>query len=110
VLLADAHLCDRVKLLAAITLDQMEIGPDLPVDFFPRDTIGFTDKSYEFFQIPVSVDDVLCPHLAVAVYEVRALATCEYLALLLGKQLVAVGALVQVVFLLFKQELELLHE
>lgn len=104
VLLANTHLSDGVELLAAIALDQVEVRPDLPVDLLPRNTIGLPDEGYEFFQIPVAVDHVFRPHLAVAVDEIRALAACKYLSLLLGKKLVAVGALVQVVLLLLKQQ------
>jgi hypothetical protein len=53
---------------------------------------------------------VLCPHLAVAVDEVCTLSAGQDFALLLGKELIAVGALVQVVFFLLKQELEFFHE
>lgn len=101
-LLADAHLGDRVELLAAVALDQVEVRPDLPVNFFPGDAVGFANEGYEFFQIPVSIDDVLRPHLAVAVDKVGALTASEHLALLLSKELIAVGALVQVILLFFK--------
>lgn len=108
--LASAHFCDGVELLASVALDQVEVGPDLPVDLFPGDAVSLTDEGHEFFQIPVAVNHVLCPHLAVAVYEVRTLATGQNLSLLLREELVAVSALVQVVLLLLKQQLELLHE
>lgn len=85
VLLTNTHLSDRVELLAAIALDQMEVRPYLPIDLFPRNTVGLPDESYEFFQIPVAVNYVFCPHLAIAVDEIRALAACEYLSLLLRK-------------------------
>lgn len=108
--LAGTHLGDGIELLAAVALDQVQVRPDLPVDFLPRNTVCFSHKSDELFQIPVPVNYVLCSHLAVAVNEVCALAASQYFTLLLGKQLVAVGALVEIVFLLLEKQLELLHE
>jgi len=108
--LAGTHLGDGIELLAAVTLDQVQVRPDLPVDFLPRNTVCFSHKSNELFQIPVPVNYVLCSHLAVAINEVCALAASQYFALLLRKQLVAVGALVEIVFLLLKKQFELLHK
>ena len=30
-----SHLCNRVVFMASITLDEVQVGPDLPVDLFP---------------------------------------------------------------------------
>lgn len=44
-----AHFCYRVKILASIATYQIEIAPDLPVDFFPTDTVSFSDKGDKLF-------------------------------------------------------------
>ena len=41
------HFSDRVVVLAAIAADQVEVGPDFPVNFLPRDAVGLSDESYE---------------------------------------------------------------
>ena len=102
VVFAGAHLSDGVILHATFTLDQMQVGPDLPVDFLPRDTIGFSDESNELLKIPIAVDNVLGAALAVMVNKACALATAQHLALLLSEELVAVGTLVQVVLIFLK--------
>lgn len=43
------HLCDRVVLLTAVTPDQVQVRPDLPVDLLPRDAECFPDKGDELF-------------------------------------------------------------
>ena len=91
--MTEAHLCDWEVILASVALDQVEVGPDLPIDFLPRNSISFSDESYKFLEVPIPVDHMLGPHLAVGVNEGGALATREHLPLLLGEQFVAVGAL-----------------
>ena len=99
---AVAHLGDGVVLHAAVALEQVQIRPDLPVDFFPTDTVSFTNKRHKFLQVPVAIDYVLRSHLAVRVDEAGALAAAQHLALLFGEQLVAVSTLVQVILVLLK--------
>ena len=98
------HLSNWVKLHATVTFNQMEVGPDLPVNFLPRDTVSLSDKSYEFLKVPVLVNHMLGSHLAVRVDETGSFAAAQYLALLLCEQFVAVGALVQVILLFLKKK------
>ena len=81
----EAHLCDRIVLHATVTFDEVEVGPYLPVDFFPRDAVGFSHESHKLLQVPVLVDHVLGTALSVVVNKASSLAAGEYLALLLGE-------------------------
>jgi hypothetical protein len=70
----EAHLSYWVEFHTTFTFDQVEVGPDLPVDFLPRYTVGLSDKSYELLKIPVFIDHVLCSHLTVRINEISSLA------------------------------------
>lgn len=94
-----AHLGDRVILHATVTFDEVQIRPNLPVDFFPGDAVCFSDKGNELLKVPILVNYVLGSHLAVGINETGALAAAQHLALLFGEKLVAVSTLVEVVFL-----------
>jgi len=107
---AVAHFGDGVKLLAPLALEDVQVRPHLPVDLLPRDAVSLAHESHELLQVPRAVDDVLGADLARVVDHGAALGAREHLALALGEQLLAVGALVQVVLFLFEQQLELLHE
>ena len=61
------HLCNWVVLLTTVTLDEVEVGPDFPVDLLPANSESFTDKSYELLKVPVPIDDMLGSHLTVSV-------------------------------------------
>ena len=62
-----AHLCNRVVLLATVTLDEVQVGPNLPVDLLPANPESLTDESHEFLKVPVAIDDMLSTHLAVSI-------------------------------------------
>lgn len=93
-LLAGTHLRNGVVLLTATAVDQIQVRPDLPVDFFPRNAVRFSDKSHELLQVPTFVDHVFGPNLAVRVHKGGSFAAGEDLALIFREQFVAVGALV----------------
>ena len=96
-----AHFRNRVELHATVTFDEVQVGPYLPVDFLPRNTVCFSNESHKLLQVPILVDHVLGTALSVAVDETGSLTTAEHLALLLCEKLVAVGALVEVILLFF---------
>lgn len=102
-LLAGAHLRYGVVLLTATAVDQIQIRPDLPVDFFPRNAVRFSDKRHELLQVPTFVDDMLRANLAVRVHKGGSFAAREHFSLIFREQFVAVGALVQVVLVFFEQ-------
>ena len=89
-----SHLCDRVVLNATVTLDEVQVRPDLPVDFFPGNSIGLSDEGHKFLKVPILVNHVLSPHLAVRVNEASAFSAAENFSLLFRKQLVTVSTLV----------------
>lgn len=105
-----SHFSDRIELLTSVAFQQMKIWPNLPVDFFPWNTIGFSNEGYELLKVPVSVHHVLGSHLSIGVYKRSALTAWKDLALLLGEQLGAVGALVKIVLIFFKEQFKLLHK
>jgi hypothetical protein len=61
------HLCNVVEQVATIAFEDVKVGPDLPVDFSPRDAIGFTDECYKLFQVPRFIDNVFSSDLAIAI-------------------------------------------
>ena len=80
---AVTHLSDRIVFLAAIASDEVEIGPDLPVDFFPTNSEGFTDESNELLQVPVPINHVLGAHLSVSINGLLTVGARQYFPLLL---------------------------
>lgn len=62
-----AHLRDVVEIVTPFAPEYLKVRPDLPVDFPPRNSISFPNKGYEFFEIPGSVDNVLCSNLSVII-------------------------------------------
>ena len=72
---AEAHLSDRVVLHATVTFDEVQIGPDLPVDLLPGNAVGLSDEGYELLKIPILIDHMLGSHLAVRVDETGTFAT-----------------------------------
>jgi len=77
------HFSDWVVVLAAIATDQIEVGPDFPIYFLPRDAVGLSDEGYELLKVPVAVNDVLSPHLAVRINQLAASPAAEHLSLFL---------------------------
>jgi len=65
----EAHLCNWVELHAALTFDQVQVRPHLPIDFLPRDTVGLSHKGNEFLKIPVFIDNMFGSHLTVRIYK-----------------------------------------
>lgn len=62
-----AHLCDRIVLLATVTLNEVQVGPNFPVDFLPANSKCFTDERHEFLKVPIAVNNMLSAHLAVSI-------------------------------------------
>ena len=42
-----AHFSYWIVLCAPLTLNEVQVGPDLPIDLFPTDSVGFTDEGDE---------------------------------------------------------------
>ncbi len=94
-----------VEDIAAIAFEYEQIGPDLPVNLSPRNTVGFPDEGDEFFEVPSSINDMLGPNLTVIIDVALCLVAVQDLALAHREQLVAVGAFVEIIVLFFEQEL-----
>lgn len=62
-----AHLCHVEELSTRTAVKYIEIGPDLPIDFFPRNSIGFPHISYEFFKVPFFVNDMFGSDLSIEI-------------------------------------------
>ena len=101
--LAVTHLRDVVELAAAVALEHVQVRPDLPVDFTPRDAIGFAHKRDELLKVPRLVDDMLGADLPVAIDVGLGFRAVQNLALAHREQLVAVCTLVQVVGFFFEK-------
>jgi len=102
---AVAHLRDWVVLLTAVAADEVQVGPNLPVDLLPADSEGFSHVSDKLLQIPVPVNHVFGAHLAVGIDRLLAVVAGENLPLLLRKKFVAVGTFVKVILLFLQQKL-----
>jgi hypothetical protein len=85
VILAVAHFRNRVVLVAAGALQQMQMRPNLPVDLLPRNPVGLPYVSYELLQVPFLVYNVLSSLLAMIVNKDFALGTAKVLPLALSK-------------------------
>ena len=53
--------------IASFASENVEVGPHLPVDFTPGNSVCFSDKSYKFLEIPCSINDVFGSNLSVIV-------------------------------------------
>lgn len=91
------HFGDVVEHVAPIALENVEVGPNFPVDFPPRNPVGFSNKSYKLLEIPGLVNNVLRPDLAVRVDVGLGFGAVENLPLRHGEKLVAVSTLVEIV-------------
>ena len=69
-----AHLRNRIEFHATLALDQVQIGPDLPIDLFPTNSVSFTHECDKLFQVPILIDHMLGSHLAIAVDKAGTLA------------------------------------
>ena len=105
-----AHLCNRVVLMASIALDKMQVRPNFPVDLLPGNTVRLSNVSYEFLKIPRLIDHMLGSHLTVGIDEGSTLPAAQNFPLLLCEELVAVGTLVEVIFVFLKEQFKFLHK
>ena len=94
---AVAQLGNVVENAAPVALEYVEVGPDLPVDLTPGDSVGFSHKGHELLEVPGLVHHMLGPDLSVTVDVGLRLGAVQHLPLAHREQLVAVGALVEVV-------------
>ena len=105
-----SHLRNWVVFMASITLDEVQVGPDFPVDLFPWNSICLSDVGYEFLKIPGLVDYMFSSHLTVGVDEGSAFPAGEHLSLFLCEEFVAVSAFVEVVLVLLEEQFKFLHK
>ena len=61
------HLCNMIIYIASFTFKNVKIWPNLPINFTPGNSVGLSNKCYEFFEIPGSVNNMLCSDLSVIV-------------------------------------------
>eukprot|EP00350_Pseudokeronopsis_sp_OXSARD2_P007155 CAMPEP_0170547374 /NCGR_PEP_ID=MMETSP0211-20121228/5766_1 /TAXON_ID=311385 /ORGANISM="Pseudokeronopsis sp., Strain OXSARD2" /LENGTH=307 /DNA_ID=CAMNT_0010852385 /DNA_START=952 /DNA_END=1875 /DNA_ORIENTATION=- len=97
-----AHLSNGKVLRAPFAFENVEVGPDLPIDFFPGDPVGLSHEGDELLQVPLLVNHMLPPQLPMEVDELLPLQTSQLLPLVLREQTIAVTALVEVVFVFFQ--------
>jgi len=88
----------------------IQVGPNLPVDLLPRNTIGFSHKSDEFFEIPITFYWMLSSKPALSVNKGSSFRAIQKFPLAFRKQLKAKSASVKVVLIFFEKYLKLLHE
>ena len=108
--MAISHFGYVIKDVASLTPEDLQIGPHLPVDFSPGDSVSFPDESNELLEVPGPVDNMLGSNLSVIIDVRFALGAVEHLPLAHSEQFVAEGALVEVVALLLQQKFQFFHE
>ena len=108
--MAIAHLGDVVEGVTPLTPEDLEVRPNLPIDFPPGDPVSFSDEGDKFLQIPGPVDNMLGPNLSVMIDVGFTLGTMEHFPLAHSEELVAECALVEVIPFLLEEQLEFLHE
>lgn len=100
--LAVSHLRNMVVEVASLASEDLEIGPNFPVDFSPGNAIGLSNEGDELLKIPTSIDYMFGSDLSIVVNIGFSLAAVEDFTLTHRKQLIAVGTLVQIVRLLLQ--------
>jgi hypothetical protein len=61
------HFRYVVVYAAPFAFEYVKVGPHFPVDFSPRYSISFSDECDKSFEIPSSIDNMLCPNLSVII-------------------------------------------
>ena len=92
------------------TFENLEVRPNLPVDFSPGYPVGLSDECHEFLEIPRPINDMLGSNLTVIVDVSLTLGAVEDLSLAHGEQFVTKSTLIEVVPFLLEQQLQFLHE
>ena len=108
--MAISHFGYVIKDVASLTPEDLQIGPHLPVDFSPGDSVSFPDESNEVLEVPGPVDNMLGSNLSVIIDVRFALGAVKHLPLAHSEQFVAEGALIEVVALLLQQKFQFFHE
>lgn len=65
--MAVAKLRNVIVALASFTFEDVKIGPNLPIDFSPGDSVSLPDEGDEFLQVPSSVNHMFGSNLAVVI-------------------------------------------
>ncbi len=97
------HLSYWVVLLTTVASDKIEVGPDLPVNFFPADSVGFPHKSYKLLKVPIPVNYMFCSHLTVCIDTLQSVSASENFSLLFSEKFGTVCTFMQLVFIFFKE-------
>lgn len=99
--MAVAHFRNMVVQIAFFTLKNLQIWPNLPVDFSPRDPIRLSYKGHELLKIPGSINDVFGSNLTVIINVSFAFRAMENFPLTHSEEFVAESAFIQIVPFLF---------
>lgn len=83
--MAVAHLGNVVEDVAPVALEDVQVGPHLPIDFSPRNSVSLSDEGYKLFEVPRPVYNMLGSNLAVIINIRLSLAAVEHLALTHGE-------------------------
>ena len=78
----------------ALTFEYVKVGPNLPIDFSPRYSVGLSDKCNEFLKIPCTINNMLCSNLSVIINIRLSLRTMKYFSLTHSKKLIAVSTFI----------------
>lgn len=80
----------------------VEVSPNLPIYLFPRNPVSFSDKGDEFFEIPFSVNGMLCFKPSLSIDECSSFRASQKLSLTPCEQTQAVTTSVKVVLFLLE--------
>lgn len=62
------HFSNVIEAIAPVTFETVKVRPHFPVDFPPRNSVSFSNESYELFEIPRLVDHVFRSNLSIGIY------------------------------------------
>ena len=91
-----------IEHVASTTFENIKIRPNLPIDFPPRNSVSFSDKSYKLFKIPRFINNMLGPYLSIRIDIGLSFSTVQDLPLTHSEEFVAMSTFVKVVGLFFE--------
>lgn len=92
-----SHLGYMIENVTSVTLKDVKVRPNFPINLSPRNTIGFSHKSHKLLKVPISINNMFCSYLTISIDIAVSLTAVENFPLAHRKQFIAVSALIQIV-------------
>jgi len=62
-----SHLGNVVEIITPLASEDLEVGPHLPVDLSPGDSVSLSDKGHKLLEVPRSIHYMLSSNLSVII-------------------------------------------